>query len=249
MDAPLPADARAELDDLRRRAYGPGADIHSDNQALERLQELEEQERVASQMATAPAEPAAPSRVGVLGPATPTSVHPDADLPGRSVVPVETVGAPATWWRRLPLWVLLVGVALVGVGIGVALPRPSSASPTATVSPVEAGDLESDFLSAEALDFFDLDDGSLIPFETFDESRAWSGVNGSGRRCLFVVVNGQWMDGGCTPLGLPLAAEYVDYDESATVDGEPPAARVVRYVQRPDGRIDVWVTAVDDSRS
>ncbi len=255
MDAPLPPDARAELADLRRRAYGPGADIHSDDSALARLHELEEHERVASEMPAACGVAAASSTAEVLAeastPAAATLVAAHADAERQEFARPETTipasrSRPTAWWRRLPVWVLLVGTAVVGVAIGMGLPRLSTTAPAATVSPDESSHLEPDFLSADTLEFFGLDADSMVPYEMFQGSRAWSGVNSSGHRCLFIAVKGLWVDGGCTPVGLPPQAEYVVYAELATVNGNPTPGNVVRYVQRPGGLIDVWVNTLAD---
>ncbi|BDV30894.1 hypothetical protein [Microbacterium terricola] len=272
MDAPLPLDARAELADLRRRAYGPDADIHADPAALARLRELEEKERVAAEAtATAPASAAAAAddagaaaadaTAAPAAASTPASGAPASAASGTATMPASDPGiasgaweraatgqktpddappAARSWWRRLPLWVLLVAAGLVGIAIGAGLPRLFTAPPAATLSPVDIDEVGGEFLGADGLEFFGLDEDSLVPYEEYGDSRPWAGVNSSGARCIFIAVNGQWMDGGCTPAGLPPTAEYVAYDEAAAVRSGLPIGSVVRYVQRQDGQIEVW---------
>lgn len=248
MDAPEPRDTRTELAELRRRAYGPDGDIHSDAAAVARLKELEELHRRTDDVPTASASAATSASVAVLA-LPPTiaesrTVGPDAE--GPADLAAARVAAPparhAPWRRRLLLCVIVAGVALIGFGLGVSLPRLFTAGPTATVEPIEQEGLTPDFLGARGLAFFGLDPDSMVAYEMFGESRAWSGVNRSGARCLFIAVKGIWMDGGCTPLGLPPTAEYVN-NEPAEVAGDPPVRNVVRYVQRTDGLIDVWVAS------
>src|ERR687897_460773 len=65
-DAGVDERAEAELQRLRARAYGPGADIHDDPLALRRLNELEEVHRAGSTRRSPPR--GAPPPAHALGP-------------------------------------------------------------------------------------------------------------------------------------------------------------------------------------
>src|SRR4029450_3948501 len=117
MDAPsLTPERSRELADLRRRAYGPDADIQRDPGALHRLHELEALAREEPAAAEAPA-PATQSSDSKPATASATA-EPRASGLGEQSAPATTkqpaadgegVGsAPPTlprrrWWRRIPV--------------------------------------------------------------------------------------------------------------------------------------------------
>lgn len=136
-------DPAAELRELRRRAYGPGADIHDDAAAMARLHELENGVKAAPAprpSATAPAaesesvpDPATQARVTIVD--APAEVPVDAeDAPGSGIPSppdeAETPDAPpptaerVPWWRRRMrlLWAAsLVIAALIGAGVALSV--------------------------------------------------------------------------------------------------------------------------------
>lgn len=127
-------DPAAELRELRRRAYGPGADIHDDPTAMTRLHELENGARAA---APAQEDLPAPPPLPAPGPVTEALPEQTADAQqsttdaatdaseraaGRGIPPAdaattETPAARVPWWRRRMrlLWpASLVAAALIG---------------------------------------------------------------------------------------------------------------------------------------
>jgi len=93
----MDAAARAELEALRRRAFGPDADIHDDPAALERLIELEDLARPAVPNVPAEATPAAsePPRDLVSAAATPHVASPPLEARHRLRVLRGTIVAGA----------------------------------------------------------------------------------------------------------------------------------------------------------
>lgn len=81
---------RDELETLRRRAYGPGADIHEDEAALERLRALEQ--RDAPPRVHAPSEPLHEPLVEPEAEPEPTP-----RAPGRAVLRVAGLVPPRAW--------------------------------------------------------------------------------------------------------------------------------------------------------
>ena len=126
----MDAATRVELAGLRRRAYGPEADIDGDAEALLRLVELEDLVRrehlapnapaAAAPVAAKPARTAPSSRRS--SPATPTAAHPAATASTASAPPPGTARNTARHPpgprrpRRLGL-----ALALVGGGLAVAI--------------------------------------------------------------------------------------------------------------------------------
>lgn len=111
----------AELKALRRRAYGPDADIHADPTALARLEQLEEQVRrereAALSTAVAPSAPG-PAATGSSASATraPAPPAPAAVLTDPATAPApESAREPAPPARRR--WVVAGAVLVVGAVI------------------------------------------------------------------------------------------------------------------------------------
>ena len=126
----MDAATRAELDALRRRAYGPAADIAEDPQALSRLEELEQLARPAAPVRACESEESGdagdPSaRVVATGPSDLTPM----DARVISVVPEGAAGQPRrSRGRSRPVWhtALVAAVALVAVPLSVAAASQSA---------------------------------------------------------------------------------------------------------------------------
>ncbi|MEV5070859.1 hypothetical protein MRBLMI12_002475 [Microbacterium sp. LMI12-1-1.1] len=140
MDAPLGSGEFVEMDELerlRRRAYGPDADIAGDAEAEGRLAELEAARR--RQLTNVDAAAEVPAQVGkpvavaapVDGPgADSTSILQPSDeafaesLPGRGSVteqdprrrPVSNGTPAAPWWRR-PRRLVILGAAIAALAL------------------------------------------------------------------------------------------------------------------------------------
>lgn len=152
----MDAATRAELEALRRRAYGPDGDLHRDPEALERLGELEDRARgsavsagsAGSAAQTASTVPARPEPLPELTPAPPSGAVESVEaaesaeaVPTATTATAEpstTVGPGRAAARPPVLRTALFGVAVVtaAVIVGTAVwssPDPSTApeiSPT-----------------------------------------------------------------------------------------------------------------------
>jgi hypothetical protein len=136
-----------ELENLRRRAYGPQADIHLDANALERLRQLESERS-----------PVPPVELDELAAAPEESVAPDhaegVDEP--PAAEIVTLSAPRRWWlwisglRRSTVLIAL-GVVIVGVVIAVVL----TVAQRVQTDPLQVG--------ASQVARLSIDSGYLIP--------------------------------------------------------------------------------------
>lgn len=133
-------DDAAELAALRRRAYGPDADIDGDPVALARLDELETRVRLDLARAVPDAEPE-PAVVPDTGPASsvmqvssavPLSREPAAVIVGGTDRPTPRFG------RRTVLLAGVVAVAVVVVALAVARPTSAPVSEAAPATTAQA---------------------------------------------------------------------------------------------------------------
>lgn len=128
---------RAELDELRRRAYGPGADIDGDPAASARLAQLEEA-ALHEREAALPAPELVGAAVGGDHPPAPLAARPagPGTLPEPDGPPTDAAATAPTKPRRLR-WTAVAAVAAVAVALAVGLPRVlSPAEPAAVEVPI-----------------------------------------------------------------------------------------------------------------
>lgn len=246
-----------ELAALRRRAYGPDADIARDPAAQQRLRELEELARppetpvdipdTAPETAPAPqtgaavvadadasARPSRPSPDGEPG---------DAGLPdGSPPVPAPArAGRERSWWRRIPLWAVtaIVGVA-VGAAIGLTWPDDSEPPPDLTLG-VDPSGGERGAGFTENLDYWGVDAGTVVPHEGFDTIQVWTALGIDESRCLLLSHEGSFLSATCTGAGLDPVLDFTIYDGiSLELQTELPVGTIIRFVGH-EGSVDVWV--------
>lgn len=269
MEAPsLTPERSKELADLRRRAYGPDADIDGDPAALRRLSELEALAR--TQVADDVPDPFAPAaqdgqagQAGQDDPADPyderdgradageeasaPSLDEPAENPGPSPAdPASAEPAPASsaarpWWRRVPLWSVtaLAGIA-AGVAIGLAWPTDSELPPDVTLK-VEPGGGERGAGFTENLNYWGVDAGTVVPHEAFDVIQVWTARGIDDSRCLMLSHEGTFLSATCSGAGLDPILDFTVYDSmSIELDAALPVGTVIRFVGR-DAAVDVWV--------
>ncbi|WP_344063581.1 hypothetical protein [Microbacterium pumilum] len=233
MDAPsLTPERSRELADLRKRAYGPDADIAHDPEALERLHELEEQLRSdtpepvvleAAEPAAAVA-PAVDARNGSTAMASPVASEPPsapAPLPSQKSRP---------WWRRVPLWVSLAIIGLLGVLVGIMVPAAVAPGADTTLHPSENPvlALDDEWLSS-MLDWLQVNEPPT-EFEPFDNLQVITAISETGSTCLVVFWVNQWSDASCTPDGLTPTVDFVAYPGSPQpLDDIVPVGTVIRF--------------------
>ncbi|MDY0909443.1 hypothetical protein [Microbacterium sp. CFBP9034] len=238
MDAPTLPDALArELAGLRRRAYGPDADIDGDANAQRRLEELESLVRAASSPAdqaaaagplpfaatltpgsSADDDPPSRSRPAThpTAPSTTASRPPDAGtrapgppdtVTGDSREPAPTSSAPSR--RRIPRWLPIAVAAVAGLVIGLVLPPVLADRPddTLELTGETAPALTADWV-AGLFDWLGID-GDMVLHRPFQGFEVRSGPNADGETCLVVVWGEEWADGRCLPGGLPPVVDFV----------------------------------------
>lgn len=239
MDDPLGSVESAESDELqrlRRRAYGPDADIAADAAAQARLSELEGAQRAQ----LSPAAEAA----GVA-----------ARLPERA--PAEP------WWRRRR-WLAILGGGIVALALnGALIVWISQPVPDGGVQPGAPDDglgpeyvLELKSFGAEAdkpkdrhgtLDSLGLSSDQMVRYQDFRGLGVWSGESRSGMACLLLAHPVQGLregigDEACSPEGVGTIAQLALCSECTGpgfLDGLP-IGSVLRFELRGD-RVYVYV--------
>lgn len=265
MEAPSQSPERSkELADLRRRAYGPDADIDRDPAAQRRLSELEALARThaagdAVDVAPEPAGPSAPSDVpdaqadagGEASDPPPIPAAEEEPGPLPAIAAAEPAGATVArpWWRRLPRWTVtaLAGVA-AGVAIGIAIGTAIGSAWTTDTEPppdltlgVEPGGGERGAGFIENLNYWGVDVGSMVPHQAFDVIQVWTARGIDDSRCLLLSHEGAFLSATCSGAGLDPVLDFTVYDSMALeLDAPLPVGTVIRFIGR-DASVDVWV--------
>lgn len=256
MDAPsLSPERSTELAALRRRAYGPDADIASDPVAQQRLLELEALAHAAEANADDVHRPAPAHRVAP-DPDDDLFADPSAERShGEAVAapPSESAGVPAAstsppagtteraWWRRVPLWAVaaIVGIA-IGAAIGFTWPSGDGPPPDLTlgVDPT-GGERGAGF--TENLDYWGVDAGTVVPHEGFDSIQVWTALGIDESRCLLLSHDGSFLSATCSGSGLDPVLDFTIYDGmSLDFENPLPVGTIIRFVGH-EGSVDVWV--------
>lgn len=245
------SDAERELDELRRRAYGPHPDIQSDPAALVRLAELEAA-RTASPRAATGTEVTAPAAAPDSGPvAHPTWTRIIEEWPDSttSIAPVaeSRIGWTSSTWRRLTAtrvrrYSFLAGalaIFLAGVFTVAWIVRPH---PEATLEPIAD---EADVVVLSMLAFLGADAGqsSFRGYQQYRGVEPWFFVDGQGFQCFMIITrSGPFVDGAnCVPPGVDLFAD-IGADFVSAEDGMEglPNGSIVRFHYRGDS-VDVFL--------
>lgn len=228
---PLSSEDERELAVLRARAYGPGADIETDADALARLTELEVMAR-SEALASAPAialgaDPSATDQATSPGAASVFEQTVDSAEPPAPIVPR---------WRRLPLWPFVAGAAALGLALGVVLPALLPPHPQAV--------LESAPFDGAPVDFemYGLDAIAPTHYDAFHALEVWSSTTPEGAVCLLITTSsGEWVTAGCAAGALDPIADVVYYPDSRPIRGlDLPPGSVVRFILT-QGAVEVWI--------
>lgn len=258
MTAPLLSPERSrELEMLRRRAYGPEADIVLDPAAQQRLRELEDLARRAiaapdSTEERGTGEPGTDDAAGMAlegaSAATPAAEGSSRDLSApaeRSATDDPRADSPVkvrrSGWKRIPLWTVtaVAGIA-IGLAAGLTLPTDSEPPPDLTLGiDPNGGDRGAGF--AENLDYWGVDQGSVVPHESFDVIQVWTAFGVDGSRCLLLSHDGSFLSATCTGAGLDPVLDFTVFDGmSLDLDESLPVGTVIRFLGH-EGSVDVWV--------
>lgn len=255
MDAPsLSPERSKELADLRRRAYGPEADIQRDPAAQRRLDELEALARASPTgdvPSTAPAHSEADDGRELTDPGDeasallvgrPENTAEPAPVSAQTEAPRQPPARSRVWWKRIPLWSVttLVGVA-AGVAIGLAWPSIGSESPpdlTLGIDP-DGGERAAGF--NDAMDYWGVDPGTVVPHEAFDVIRVWTARGADDSSCVLLSHDGQLLTATCAGAGLEPVLDFTVFDGMALeLDAPLPVGTVIRF-SGGEGAVDVWV--------
>lgn len=232
-----------ELADLRRRAYGPAADIARDPVALARLHELEDLLREEEPANVVPQEPA------VRDPAPTTSEVPAVPAePAQERAP-ETSSAPEgarvaaprrSWWQRVPVWAVAVASALLGVVLTLSAVNLAADHPDATLNPA-AEPPEVPVQWDELLRGWDLDPTTTRSFGAFREIDVWAVRSRIGAPCLMLSSRGRPFSVGCASQDLDPVVDFtVQSGMLGILNDDLRDGTLLRFVARDD-RVDVWV--------
>ena len=229
-----PSTRADELAALRRRAYGPDADIQNDPRAQARLAELER--------AIAPVEVAHPD----------ASATGDVPRPARFATPAPSAATPprpSGRWRNAVAVVAVAASVIAVIALGALvferLNRPEPVArfpalaepPQGTASPLPYPDL---------LQEFDFRQPVFVSHGEYGALDLWSATGPRGRQCLVVSVGGEVPGFACT---VPTIDAIVDIRSQNSwmpeaPDGGPiPNGSTIRFVLN-DGVIEVYVGRV-----
>lgn len=274
MDAPpLSSDPRAELAALRRRAYGPHADIHEDAAALARLNALEDAVRAEEDAAAhrdrairaaewnpgrdeSPVSTNRPTQAAAAAPAAPATpkvwevgVSPEPGVeeqPSESAT-VAPVAARARWWRRLPRWAPVVLAGVIGLIVGLLGPTLMPPFPETTLHKV--GPIGADAPVDEEMGMmFGADEGSAQLYESFRGLDVWTVTSEESGRCLAVTDDGAWLGAGCAGEPLTVYADVRVYagQEPEVLAGDLAEGSLIRFELRGDS-VDVWIVEAEEA--
>ena len=258
MDPSSPrSDAQRELDELRRRAYGPHPDIQSDPAAQVRLAELEAA-RTASPLALTDTDvrtPAAAPYSGSVAHPTRTRFIDEVPDPATSIAPVaeSRIGSMWSTWRRFTAtqvrrYSFIAGVLAVLLAAVFTVAWILRPHPDATLHPI-ADEADSDVLTMleflSTLEFPWGEAAGQSSFRGYQQYRGfepWFFVDGRGYRCFMIIDrSGPFVDGAnCVPPGVDLFAD-IDGDFLRTDDGMTGVPNgIVRFHYRGDS-VDVFL--------
>ncbi|GAA0489045.1 hypothetical protein [Microbacterium aurantiacum] len=240
----MEADAREELRALRARAYGPGADIHEDPVARERLRELE---ALVQEQARDRADAASPPAAASAEPSKPEG-EPDAGREPTSEEPAPEPRSPrrisAGWWAAS-----VVAALAVGAGGAVAVTAVSQGAGGAQVIaslPPEPEVPWPRFLGAETGDSTSFRE--FYGLATVSAERSWGGPGSD--RCLIVfqtveadmVGSGSGYQWACGTRSFPPSVQFEVGSSNSLPDelrARFPAGTELQFTYVPSPRDDV----------
>jgi hypothetical protein len=194
-----PSEANRELNELRRRAYGPHPDIQADPAALARLTELEAARR---------ADPPDGADTGIREPA--------AAADGAPARTASSEGLPRSLWHRLTATrarrrrssFVAAGALVVFFALAYIMASLDGPDPDATLHPVAD---EADGAVLAMLGFLgaDADHSTIRGYEPYRGVEPWFVAERQGLQCFMLIKrSGPSVDGAnCVPPGVDLFAD------------------------------------------
>ena len=240
-----------ELAALRRRAYGPNADIGTDPVAQARLVELERQfarrGRATSDEAPTGETGDGPGP-GVRGP-SPPGANPQLDpLPPVPDVPTPPAGRIR---RALPFIAIIASVVAVVAVVTLAYERFSRPQPVAHLEALRNVPRGTDLpvLEPQDLQRWEVTDPGFISHGEYGAMDAWEMTGAARRRCLVVSVGGEVVGVGCTAPTIDTVVDVLSVNSwmpEAPEGGRIPSQSTVRFVLHDDA-IDVYLGLIDNT--
>ena len=228
-----------ELADLRRRAYGPDADIQRDPDAMRRLHELEELAR-SPDAAVPSADEAAAGPASVI--ASAAAADPDAPPPvhRKNAIGSAVGGGEAGSCGLSPWPCLVLAVAGTGAALVLSVGAKPDGGPDLTLAVVKDGiDLGSDW--AESIYNWGVEPGSIVKYEPYDSIGVWAGHTSTAGRCVLLSFHDRIFTAACATNGLdPVLDLYADDQWPVQLEEPLLPGGVIRFIARPTG-VDVWV--------
>ncbi|WP_457098347.1 hypothetical protein [Microbacterium sp. P5_E9] len=256
-----------ELAELRRRAYGPHADIATDPEAQARLHELEALERETrsthefSDAVETASEEVIPARTAPSVEA-PAAVAEDPAAPAESVATSIATEAPSevgstsllhTARKRMP-WLIAVVAGAVALVAVIALvvgefsrPNPEVSLPARTL-PSTVGKPD---LSESMRQVWGIPDAPLIYRGTLGRLNLWTTTDGSEWDCVLLSMQAQIYRASCAHRPLPAMVDFVT--ENATfppesLDPPIPVGSFLRFVWEGD-MLNVYVARLAEDEA
>jgi hypothetical protein len=245
-----PSDAKRELDELRRRAYGPHPDIQADPAALARLKELEAaRTALPPDSYTAIGEPAASADGAPLADsawAASIAASPD---PAAGIAPevASSKSSPRSLWQRLTAtrarrsW-FVTGALVASIALACTLAWLVGPHPDATLHPI-ADEADGVVLAMLAHLGADDDHSSISGYQPYRGVEPWFLVDSQGFQCFMLIQrSGPTVDGAnCVPPGVDLFADIVASPLSSDGWREGlPNGSIIRFHYRRD-TVDVFL--------
>jgi hypothetical protein len=229
------SDESRELADLRRRAYGPDADIQGDPDAMRRLHELESEARRADPAAahepeTDEARESAAEAASVTEPVVENH-------------PVESATVPTRrWWRSGVVWAVAGVSLLLGGAIGATALAASTApsdGPDVTLEALPGVDDQGPGWD-EGLKSWGMEPTSVVQYEAYDTIDVMTARASDSARCILLLHQGSIFTAACARGGLDPVLD-LGVDEGWPIHFEQPLGPdgVLRFMARADG-VDVW---------
>jgi hypothetical protein len=240
----------AELTELRRRAYGPDADIAGDPDACARLLELESAQRpawraavgapdngtddIGTSVAVPAAEPDAVSRHDAVPLSDSGTLPTRVDMPPSKPAP--------RWWQGRAAILLDVGVAAVAIGILVSAFNPPSTDITLHPRADIPREAAAELAGAQELNYLGIAAEDVRLYDEFRGLNIWSGPRGSSSTCMFVTTDTRPRSRvDCAPWSGEPTIDLVKYRESSRLSGveawgDMPVGSMIRLIMR-DGAV------------
>jgi hypothetical protein len=253
MDAPRRSAEFEESDELRRlrrRAYGPDADIAGDAAAQARLSELEAAQRGEWAALRAPVSERVPDPLGGSRPAStsvpqPVSGSPAEHAPdGGSATEQDLAGVPiagsepidealsAPWWRRrrlLPWIIASVVVLAAAIGIGVfVVDEPNRPTPVAQLTPQGQPANASIPVDDEVPVRYGLTVADFVSYGAYGPLQIWSTTKLENQRCIAVLHENHISVFECTA---PSVDTIADYNIEPNLIPPAPSGELTPYVR------------------